>query len=111
MPNKKFTVVWSQSAAADLKEIILFIAEKSPKNARSSLAKIKQECLNLENFPNMGKIPNELKSLQIGGYRELVVAPRRLFYRTTANSVIVLGIIDSRRDLDDAIWNRMMRLK
>ena len=67
--------------------------------------------LNLENFPNMGKIPNELKSLQIGGYRELVVAPWRLFYRTTANSVIVLGIIDSRRDLDDAIWNRMMRLK
>lgn len=110
MPSKKFQVVWSESAALDLKSIVLFIAQNSMQNAREEFAKIKKECLLLEKFPDLGKIPAELEDLQIGGYRELTINPWRVFYRKQAEQIVVLAVVDSRRDLEDALWNRLMRI-
>lgn len=110
MPSKKFQVVWSESAALDLKSIVLFIAQNSMQNAREAFAKIKKECLLLEKFPDLGKIPAELEDLQIGGYRELTINPWRVFYRKQAEQIVVLAVVDSRRDLEDALWNRLMRI-
>ena len=110
MPSKKFQVVWSESAALDLKSIVLFIAQNSVQNAREAFAKIKKECLLLEKFPDLGKIPAELEDLQIGGYRELTINPWRVFYRKQAEQIVVLAVVDSRRDLEDALWNRLMRI-
>ena len=98
MPSKKFAVEWTESAAADLRGIFF-----------GMFAKIKTECENLEKFPEMGKVPAELEALQIGGYRELVVAPWRIFYRKDTERIVVLAVIDSRRNIDDAVWKRMMR--
>ncbi len=109
MPSKKYLVVWSESAAFDLKSIISFIAVNSTQNARETFAKIKKECLLLERFPDLGKIPVELEALQIGGYRELSINPWRIFYRKQANQIVILAVVDSRRDLEDALWNRLMR--
>lgn len=109
MPSKKFAVEWTESATADLRGIVLYIAENSLQNARQIFAKIKTECENLEKFPEMGKVPAELEALQIGGYRELVVAPWRIFYRKDTERIVVLAVIDSRRNIDDAVWKRMMR--
>ena len=109
MPSKKYLVVWSESAAFDLKSIISFIAVDSMQNARETFAKIKKECQLLERFPDLGKIPVELEALQIGGYRELSINPWRIFYRKQANQNVILAVVDSRRDLEDALWNRLMR--
>ena len=109
MPSKKYLVEWSESAALDLKSIVSFIAVDSVQNAREAFAKIKKECQLLERFPDLGKIPVELESLQIGGYRELSINPRRIFYRKQANQIVILAVVDSRRDLEDALWNRLMR--
>ena len=109
MPSKKFAVEWTESAAADLRGIVLYIAENSLQNARQIFAKIKTECENLEKFPEIGKVPAELEALQIGGYRELVVTPWRIFYRKDTERIVVLAVIDSRRNIDDAVWKRMMR--
>ena len=109
MPSKKYLVVWSESAAFDLKSIISFIAVDSMQNARETFAKIKKECQLLERFPDLGKIPVELEALQIGGYRELSINPWRIFYRKQADQIVILAVVDSRRDLEDALWNRLMR--
>ena len=109
MPSKKFAVEWTESAAADLRGIVLYIAENSLQNARQIFAKIKTECENLEKFPEMGKVPAELEALHIGGSRALVVAPWRIFYFNYTERIVVLAVIDSRRNIDDAVWKRMMR--
>ncbi len=109
MPSKKYLVVWSESAALDLKSIVSFIAADSVQNASEAFAKIKKECQLLERFPDLGKIPVELEALQIGGYRELSINPWRIFYRKQANQIVILAVVDSRRDLEDALWNRLMR--
>lgn len=108
MPSKKIIVEWSESASLDLKSIILHIATSSPQNAKDSLARIKKKRQVLEKFPDLGKIPAELEYLQINGFRELVVSPWRIFFRKEENRVKVLAVVDSRRDLDDALWTRMM---
>ena len=109
MPSKKNLVIWSKSAAHDLKSIVSFIAMDSVQNARETFAKIKKECQLLESFPNLGKVLIELEALQIGGYRELSVNPWRIFYRKQENQIVILAVVDSRRDLEDALWNRLMR--
>lgn len=109
MPNKKFQVTWSKSAAFDLRSIIMFIAKDSPQNARDVLTKIKHECKMLESFPDLGKLPIELEALQIGGYRELSILPWRVFYKKLLNQVFIVAVADSRRDLEEALWNRLMR--
>jgi plasmid stabilization system protein ParE len=108
MASKKIIVEWSESASFDLKSIIMHIAASSPKNAQDALARIKKECQVLEKFPDLGKIPTELDYLQINGFRELVVSPWRIFYCKEEVRVKVLAVVDSRRDLDDALWARMM---
>lgn len=108
MPSKKFVVEWSESASNDLRSIIFHIAKESKKNAKDAFARIKHECLVLESFPDLGKVPDELDKLQIGGFRELVISPWRVFYRKENNKVVVVAVADSRRDLEDAVWNRMM---
>ncbi|MBQ5462677.1 MAG: type II toxin-antitoxin system RelE/ParE family toxin [Fibrobacter sp.] len=107
MPSKKYLVVWSESAALDLKSIVSFIATDSIQTARAVFAKIKKECLLLERFPDLGRVPVELEALQIGGYRELSINPWRVFYRKQAEQIVILAVVDSRRDLEDALWNRI----
>ena len=108
MPSKKIIVEWSESASFDLKSIIMHSAASSLKNAKDTLVRIKKECQILDKFPDLGKIPVELEYLQINGFRELVVSPWRIFYRKEEYRVKVLAVVDSRRDLDDALWTRMM---
>ena len=108
MPSKKFVVEWSESASNDLRSIVFHIAKESKKNAKDSFFRIKHECLVLESFPDLWKVPDELDKLQIGGFRELVISPWRVFYRKENNKVLVVAVVDSRRDLEDAVWNRMM---
>ena len=100
MPSKKFMVEWSESASNDLRSIVFHIAKESKKNAKDSFARIKKESLVLESFPDLGKV--------IGGFRELVISPWRVIYRKENNKVVVVAVVDSRRDLEDAVWNRMM---
>ena len=42
-------------------------------------------------------------------YNELTINPWRVFYRKQAEQIVVLVVVDSRRDLENALWNRLMR--
>ncbi len=89
-------VEWSESASNELRSIVFHIAKKSKKNAKDAFARLKKDCLVLESFPDLGKVPNELDKLQIGGFRELMISPWRVFYRKEINKVVVVAVVDSR---------------
>ncbi len=74
MPSKKFIVEWSGSASNDLGSIIFHIAKG-------------------KRYSELGKVPVELERLQIGGFRELVVSPWRIFYRKENNKVVVVAFL------------------
>ncbi|MCB1151176.1 type II toxin-antitoxin system RelE/ParE family toxin [bacterium] len=103
-----FEVQWAAVAEADLTGIILRIAEESPSNAKTILAKIKSKTARLSKSPQRGRIVPELRSQGIAQYRELIISPWRVIYRVEDRRVVVMSVIDSRRNVEDILLGRFL---
>ncbi len=106
-----FKVIWTGSAVHDLESIIAYIAEDSPANARKILSKIKKTVSDLYQSPHRGRFVPELQSQGILLYRELVIAPWRVMYRVSENTVLVLSVFDSRQNIEDILLKKLLNLK
>lgn len=104
-----FKVHWAGVAEQDLKNIILYIAEDSPTNARNIFEKIKETASGRTHFPERGRIVPELQDQGIFLYRELVLAPWRIIYRLSNKKVYVLSVIDSRQNVEDILLKRLIK--
>ena len=107
--KNKYQVVWAEIAQHDLTQIIDYIAIDSPGNASRILQKIKQKVSALYSMPVRGRIVPELKEHGIHTYRELIIAPWRVIYRISDTTVFVLSVIDSRRNVEDILLERLIR--
>lgn len=108
MSKKGFKVVWTHSAAKDLQEIASY-AKDLPSDARKVLDRLKEKGSTLTRFHNRGRVVPELAFFGIHTYRELIVRPYRMVYRISGDTVIVLAVLDSRRDLEDVLLERLVR--
>ena len=106
--NTPFKVRWAAVANEDLKNIILYIAEDSPQNARLIFEKIKEQTSGLTNFPERGRIVPELQDQGIFLYRELILTPWRIIYRISDKKVYILSVIDSRQNVEDILLKRLI---
>jgi toxin ParE1/3/4 len=110
MPQKPpFEVHWTKAAAADLESILQHIAERNPFNAGSIWSRIRIRADALSHFPERGRIVPELKSIGIDFHRELIEEPWRIIYRIRDRKVVVMGIFDGRRELEDILLERLTR--
>ena len=109
MSERKYLVLWTEIAARDLEEIVYHIAWGSPGNARNVLKKLKDKAAALEDFPLRGRVVPELARFGLRSWREIVSKPYRIVYRVDSQSVVVLAVFDSRRDLEDLLLERMVR--
>ena len=107
---KKYKVIWSRTAEHDLESIIDYIAEDSPLNAKRVLTKIKSKSSVLYSYPARGRIVPELKEFNILQYREIIVDPWRIIYKITENKVIVMSVIDARRNVEDILLDRLIKM-
>ena len=83
-------LIWTEPALADLDAIAEYIALDNPAAASRLVQKVFGSVERLERFPSSGKRPPEL---QRTSYRELVVAPCRVFYRVEGDSVFLLYVM------------------
>jgi toxin ParE1/3/4 len=109
--NKKYDVVWSNIAGNDLKKIVEYIADDSPPNALKIFKRIKQKASSLHTFPERGRIVPELRDQGILQYRELVISAWRILYRISEKRVLVLSVLDSRRNIEDILLKRLTNSK
>jgi plasmid stabilization system protein ParE len=109
--SDRFKVVWSTSAYQDLSDILEYIAEDSPPDARKILSKIKKSVADLYLIPQRGRLVPELQDQGIILYRELVIAPWRVMYRISDKTVLVLSVIDSRQNVEDILLKKLIKLK
>ena len=107
---KNFAVEWAESAEHDLARIVDYIAIESFIDALNVLERIKKQAEALKRFPERGRVVPELASQGIYAYREKVVAPWRLIYRIEAELVYVLTVVDSRRNLEDVLLERLVEV-
>lgn len=108
--KKEFNVIWAQTAAEDLENIILFIAENSPDTALNILKKIKGKVSTLNSFPQRGRVVPELQDHAILIYRELIIPPWRVMFRISESKVYVLSVLDSRQNVEDILLKRLLKI-
>ncbi|MFO7607400.1 MAG: type II toxin-antitoxin system RelE/ParE family toxin [Desulfurivibrionaceae bacterium] len=104
-----FKVHWAGIAEEDLKDIVLYIAEDNPANARTIFENIKEKASTLISFPERGRTVPELQDQGIFLYRELIHAPWRIIYRIEDRKIYVLSVLDSRRNVEDILLKRLVK--
>ncbi|MBN2645475.1 MAG: type II toxin-antitoxin system RelE/ParE family toxin [Desulfuromonadaceae bacterium] len=101
-----FQVAWSRTAVRDLTGIIEYIFADNQTDERRALAKIKKAAAGLFHDPFRGLVIPELQEQGMVHYRELIIAPWRLMYRVEGETVYVVSLIDSRRNVEDILLGR-----
>ena len=104
-----FAVIWSNAAIGDLEGVLSYMELDSPVRAAVVWHEIKRRADTLSHFPLRGRLVPELKAIGLDLYRELIVYPYRLLFRIKGGTVLVLGVFDGRRDLEDILFERLMR--
>ena len=105
----RYRVQWTVPARTDLTEIVQYIAVDDAGKALRQLEKIEHRAKSLNQYPERGRIVPELLAIGISNYRELVVRPWRLLYSIDRKYVYVIAILDSRRNLEDILLERLTR--
>ncbi len=107
--KKKYSIKWAQPAKIDLIEIAEYIAEDSPTIARKIVKKIYERISKLKMAPERGRVVPELAKQGITQYREMIISPWRILYQIDEKIVYVVLVVDGRRNLEDILFQRIMR--
>lgn len=91
-------LVWTEPALQDLDAIADYIALDNPKAAQRLVQRVFAAVERLEQFPESGRRPPELKRT---AYREVVCHPCRIFYRVEKDVAYILYVMRSERRLRD----------
>jgi len=103
-----FGIFWTKSAENDLKNIIEYIKRDSAERAKEIFYAIKDECESLKNLPERKRVVPELQQFGIVHYREIIYKRWRIIFKIEEKSVYVLVVVDSSRDLEDLLFERLM---
>ncbi len=109
MARPRLRVQWAEAAVRDLEELMTFIAVDSQADAARVLKRLETRAATLESSPRRGRVVPELARFGMRTWRELVVRPYRLVYRIEGDTVNVLAVFDGRRDLEDLLFERLLR--
>ncbi len=104
-----FEVFWSQSAVSDLDDILDHLAEHAGiDQALDTYEQVRGRVASLTGLPRRCRYVPELKDLGLTEFREAILPPYRLFFRLIERRVILLGVLDSRRDLEELLVQRAL---
>lgn len=87
-------LIWTEPALADLDEIAEYIALDDGVAASRLVRRVFDRVERLKTYPKSGKRPPELTRTP---YREIVVAPCRVFYRIEKDTAYILYVMRSER--------------
>jgi plasmid stabilization system protein ParE len=105
----EYGVLWTDAARRDLDAIVEYIAEDSVENALSVLDRLETCAGALGTSPARGRKVPELAALDVHHYRELIERPWRILDRIEGDRVIVVAVLDGRRDLTSLLIERLVR--
>ena len=105
-----YVVEFSALAETDLIAIAEYVADQRDiETARRLIAKMRDRAAALSQFPLRGAQPRELEGANRAGYRQLSEGPYRIIYRIADRRVIIMMIVDGRRDMQTLLRERLLR--
>jgi toxin ParE1/3/4 len=107
---KLFAVSLTDDAKEDLQDLYDYITKHdAPAKADGVLDKLEALVESLAKFPERGAVTKELRDVGIKEYREVYFKPYRVIYRVWGSKVLVYLIVDSRRDMQTLLSQRLIR--
>jgi len=106
---KKLKVKWTQNAEFDLEQIIEYIKSDSLSRAKKIFHEIKKKCQELDHQPERFRMVPELLQIGISKYREIIHKRWRIIFQVDNNIVYILIVIDSSRNLEDILFQRLIK--
>ena len=107
--TRKYRVVVPPSVTKDLKEIVEYYYEVNRGYSKKIFSKIIERIRELEKLPQKGRIVPELKEHNIDAYRELIEENYRIVYRIFDEEVLLVSVIDARRNVDEVLIRKLQR--
>jgi toxin ParE1/3/4 len=102
-----FDIVWARTAVRDLDEILEYIAaERGVDQALQLYDTLRHSIASLAKMPRRCRQVPELLDIGLFEYREIIERPYRLVFRVADREVMILAILDSRRDLEELLIQR-----
>ena len=105
---KKYDVIISELAEKDINEIITYYISINTEYAKKLYGRIKGKILELSLLPEKGRIPPELEKNGIHDFKEIIEGNYRIVYSIHEKTVHILAIVDSRRNLDEILVNKVI---
>ena len=106
---KRLPVRWARAASLDVTEIVEFVKQDRPEAAGNLGRALLAGAPRLSRNPRQGRVVPELFEKGISDYRELIISSYRLIYAIRAHYIDIVVVLDSRRDLEAALFQRLMR--
>src|SRR5438552_3621448 len=104
----EYEVILSEIAKQDLFDIYYYIAVNDSFEKADKLRKnLEQKCVTLFKFPNRGSKIKEISSERTD-ILQIIYSPYSIIYKIEHKRVIILSIIDERRDLLAVLQDRFL---
>jgi len=106
-----YEVLWADVARDDIDDIANHIAEEGGAGAALDVVcRLERRAEKLVSLPKRGVIVPELLDVGVLQYRQLTEKPWRILYRILGESVYVVAVVDSRRDMVTFLMERLLRI-
>lgn len=107
--SRRFRIIWTEVAIADVEGIVDYVAVHDSLAAAQKLYdKLETSIDSLVTSPRRGRLMPELRAEGLEMYRELVVRKYRILFRVRGRDVVLVGVLDGRRDLAELLIQRAM---
>jgi len=106
----KYQVYIIADAEKDIFGIYKYVAiNDSFQKAELLLRNIEKRISDLSELANRGHIPPELERVGVYEYREIHFKLYRIIYQIVESDIYIHCVLDSRRDLEDLLQERLLR--
>lgn len=98
-----------EQAEQDIKDIYYYVAYKDSKaNALKLIDDLESACLKLENFPERGMVPIELKEIGVIDYLQINCFSYWIICQIEQQQVFIHAVLDGRRDMPALLERRFL---
>ena len=107
--DRGFLIVWSEAALQDVESILEYIALRDDFGAATAVyQKLVARISTLDSHPERCRVVPELRDVGVTQYRELIFKPYRVCFRIFDQEVVIVSVLDGRRDLEQLLIDRAM---
>jgi len=99
-----------EQAEQDIQDIYNYVAYNDSKaKALLLINELESVCFRLEDFPERGLVPHELKEIGIIDYLQIICFNYRIIYQIDQQQVFIHAVLDGRRDMLSLLERRFLR--